>query len=264
MAVRALAETGAALGRGDYVTEAVRAADFLWSQLRPDDRLLHTWMDGEAKIDAFLDDHGALGNALLSLHAATLDTRWLGAARWLCDEILARFWDDDAETVFDTASDAQALFLRPRDPMDNATPSGPSLAAELLARAGHLFDDDGYRAAAERIIASDATALLDYGPAFGRMLSVVDRGLAPPMEIVIVGDPDDAATRGLIQAAHEDLTSNVSIAGRAPDESDLFSPLLTGRGPVNGRPAAYVCRGYACRLPVTEPEALRREIEAEP
>jgi uncharacterized protein YyaL (SSP411 family) len=135
MAVRAFAEAGAALGRWDYVQVASRVADFLWTSLRPDGRLLHTWMDGRAKIDAFLDDHAALGNALLSLHGATLETRWLGPVRILCDEILDRFWDEETDAVFDTASDGEPLVLRPRDAMDNATPSGPSLSAELLDRA---------------------------------------------------------------------------------------------------------------------------------
>ena len=259
-AIRALAEAGAALGRWDYVDAAAGSADFLWTVLRRGGRLLHTHLDGEAKILGFLDDHGALGNALLSLHGATLDGRWLSAVRWLCEEILERFWDEEAGTVFDTASDAESLILRPREPMDNATPSGPSLAAELLTRAGHAFDDDRYRRAASRILDHDSEALLRYGSAFGRMLSVLDRRLTPPVEVVIVGRPDDDTTRSLIQAAHEAFLPNLLVLGRVDGDSAEPLPILEGRDLLEGRPAAYVCRGYACRLPVTEPDEVRREI----
>jgi hypothetical protein len=259
MAVRAFAEAGAALARADYVRIAGDVADFLWTSLRPEGRLLHSSMDGVAKIEAFLDDHAALGNALLSLHGATLERRWLDAARWLCEEILARFWDERAATVFDTAADGEPLVLRPRDAMDNATPSGSSLAAELLTRAGHLFDDDRYRSAAERIVSCEGEGMAKYGAAYGRMLSVVDRRLAQPVEIVIVGRDDDA-TRDLVRAAHGRFLRNGTIAGRMDGAVDGV-PLLAGRDLLGGEPAAHVCRAYVCRLPVTTPEAVERELD---
>jgi uncharacterized protein YyaL (SSP411 family) len=261
MAVRAFAESGAALGRWDYVDVASEVADFLWTSLRSEGKLLHTSMDGHAKISAFLDDHAALGNALLSLHGATLDTRWLGPVRWLCDEILSRFWDEESGTIFDTASDGEALILRPRDAMDNATPSGSSLAAELLARAGHLFDEQRYRDVGGRIADFEAEAMSRYGAAYGRMLSVVDRGLALPVEIAIIGEHDDDATRDLIRAAHGRTLRNVTITGRLGGEPVDGVPLLENRHVVDGRPAAYVCRAYACRLPVTTPGEVDAELE---
>jgi uncharacterized protein len=190
LAIRAFAEAGAALGRPDYVRIATEAADFVWSALRREGRLLHVFMDGEAKVLGFLDDHAGLGNALLSLHAATLEPRWLEGARWLTDEILRRFWDDAETTVFDTAADAERLILRPRDSMDNATPSGPSLAAELLTHMADVFGDDRYRTTAVRILERESAMLSQYGPAFGRMLSVLDRTLAPPVEVAVVGKRD--------------------------------------------------------------------------
>ena len=261
MAVRAFAEAGAALGRWDYVDVAAEVGDFLWTELMVDGRLLHTSMKGEPKIGAFLDDHAALGNALLSLHGATLDGRWLDPVRWLCDEILSRFWDEDVGTVFDTPSDGEALVLRPRDAMDNATPSGTSLAAELLSRAGHLFDEERYREAAGRIVDYEAGSVSRFGAAYGRMLSVMDRRLAEPVEIAIVGVADDDATRELIRAAHGRFFRNVTITGRRTSESNDGVPLLENRELVDGRPAAYVCRAYACRLPVTTPQEVDAELE---
>ncbi len=236
MAVRAFAEAGAALGREDYVSLASESTELLWGRLRSGDRLRHVYMDGVAKVSGFLEDYAALGNALLSLHAATLRTRWLDASRWLCERVLELFWDDEAGTVFDTARDAERLVLRPRDPMDNATPSGSSLAAELLARAGHVFDDDRYRDAAARIIDYDAEALLKFGPAFGRMLSVLDRTLAPPVEVAIVGRADDDATAALVRAAHADFLRNESVVGRLDGDELPQIPLLEGRDSVRAQP----------------------------
>jgi uncharacterized protein YyaL (SSP411 family) len=261
LAIRAFAEAGATLGRSDYVELAARAAEHIWSTVRVDGRLLHSSMDGEARIPAFLDDHAALGNALLSLHGATLERRWLDRAIWLCEEILERFRDPDTGDVFDTASDAEELILRPRDPMDNATPSGPSLAAELLSRLGQALDEDRYRNAAREILSGQGDALLRFGPAFGRMLSVVDRTLATPVEIAIVGDSSDA-TRALIRAAHADFLPNSVIVGRLEGEDGTEEPigLLRGRERVDGKPSAWVCRSYTCRLPVTEAAGLIAEV----
>jgi len=262
LVVRALAEAGAALGRTDYVRVAAETADFLWRACRTRGRLLHVYMEGHAKIEAFLDDHAGLGNALLSLHGATLEPRWLEAVRELCEEILARFWDEEAGTVFDTAADAERLILRPRDAMDNATPSGPSLAAELLARAGHVFDDVRYRDTALRIIAHESDMLARYGPAFGRMLSALDRTLAPPVEVAIAGRRDDSDTGALIRTAHERFLRNGTVVGHLEGDPPAHIPLLEGRGRTGGRPTVFVCSGYACRAPVTEPAALRTEIRA--
>jgi uncharacterized protein YyaL (SSP411 family) len=259
LAIRAFAEAGAALGRPDYVDVARESAEFLWSALRADGRLLHVYMDGRAKIEGFLDDHASLGNALLSLHGATLDARWLDATRWLCEEILGRFWDEGEGAAFDTPSDAVPLVMRPRDTMDNATPSGASLAAELLARAGHALDVERYRTVAARIIDYDTEALQRYGPAFGRMLSVLDRTLADPVEVALVGREGDAGTLALVGAAHRRFHRNLTIVGRIGDAAPAI-PLLEGRDLVLGSAAAYVCRRYACQLPLTEAEAVAAEI----
>ena len=139
-AIRALADAGALFGRGDYLDTARRAAAFLLDTLRASDDgpLLHSWTDGNTGVPGFLDDYASLGNALLTLHGATLERRWLDAAVALCHEVVKRFWDDSSGTVFDTDADAETLIVRPRDPMDNPAPSGSSLAAELLLRVARI------------------------------------------------------------------------------------------------------------------------------
>ena len=261
MAIRAFAEVGATLGRWDYVDIATEAADFLWTELRPEGELRRVFKDGESKIPAFLEDFAALGNALLSLHAASLDPRWLTATRTLCEDILGRFLSAEDGLLYDTPDDGERLIFRPRDPMDNATPSGVSLAAELLLRAGHVFDHARYRDLALSIFGGDAAALKRFGPAFGRMLSAADRSLADSVEVAIIGDRADDATRELVRAAHQGFARNLTIVGRAPDELVAGVPLLEeARGLIDGFPTAYVCHGYSCRQPVTSPDQVREQM----
>ena len=152
--------------------------------------------------------------------------------------------------------------MRPRDPMDNATPSGNSLAAELLLRAGHLFGEERYREVAERVTAREAAVMARFPTAFGRLLSVVDRATAAPVEVAIVGPPDAEGARRLAQAALAPFHRNRTVLGRHPDEPDDGIPLLEGRGTLEGKPTAYLCHGYTCDAPVTDPEALATGLYA--
>ncbi len=262
LALRTLAEAGAALGKPDYVRAAETGAGFVLDALRRDGRLLRVYKDGEARVPAFLEDHAALGNALLSIHEATLDPRWLAEVRWLADRTLTLFYDEEAARFFDTAHDAERLFVRPRDPMDNATPSGNSLALELLGRAGHLFDDARYHEVAQTGMKGESGAMRRFPTAFGRLLSVVDRSLAPPVELAIVGDRTDPRTGDLLAVAFERYQRNLTVTGSGASEDVEGVPLLAGRSPLGGAPTAYLCRGYACELPVTEVGALRARFEA--
>ena len=260
MAVRALAEVGGAMARPEYVAAAERGAAFMLEAMRPDGRLVHTFRDGVARIPAFLEDHGALGNALLSLHEATLEPRWLDGARWCAEEILARFWSPDEGVFHDTPEDGEALFLRPRDAMDNATPSGTSLAAELLLRAGHLFGDGGYEEAARRAVDHERDAMARFPTAFGRLLSTLDRSLAEPVEVAVVGAPDHAGTRDLVTAALGPFHRNRTVAGKAPGVDIPGVPVLAGRDAAGGNPTAYVCRAFACRAPTSDPAEVTAEL----
>jgi hypothetical protein len=262
LALRALAEAGGALARADYLAAARAGADFLLAEMRSDGSLLHSWKDGAAKIGAFLEDYGAVGNALLSLHESTLEPRWLEEARWCCERVVSDFWDEEAGAFHDTAHGAEPLFLRPRDPMDNATPSGNSLAAELLARAGHVFREDRYTEVARRGVAGEAALVARYPTAFGRLLGVLDRLEAPPVEVVVVGRSDDPATWVLVTAALAPFHRNRTVAGFEEGAAPAGVPLLEGKTAVGGAATAYVCRGYACRAPVTDAASLGAELRA--
>ena len=269
-AIRAFADAGAALGRSDYVERAIQAAEFIWSEMRENERLLHSSIEGRTSGLAYLDDVAGLGNALLSLHAATLDSKWLDRAFSLADEVLDLFFDEESGTVFDSAHDMEDLIVRPRDATDGATPSGPSLAAELFARAGALKNDIRYRQAARSIVDHEVESMEEFGTAFGRMLSVVDRLEANPVEVALFV-PADSDPIPLLTAVHEYFLPGGVIAGIISDQGEPDkkqtgngptegTPLFLGRGPLNGQPTAYVCEHYVCDLAQNDPAALRDRL----
>jgi uncharacterized protein YyaL (SSP411 family) len=262
MAIRALAEAGGALGREIYVEAAVSALDFVLSKMRRDDRLLRSYKDGESHIDAFLEDYGAVGNALMTVYEATLEPHWLNEIRWITNRMIELFWHEDTGVFYDAPTGGEELIVRPRDIMDNATPSGNSLAVELLLRTAHLFGDERHQEIAERVLAREAGSLARFPAAFGRLLAGLDRTVAAPVEIAIIGERADPATRELLGAALAPYLPNRTMAGVAPGEVSGHSvPLLVDRTALEDKPTAYVCESYACRAPVTNPEALSEQLQ---
>ena len=216
---------------------------------------------GVARVDAFLEDYSALGNALLTTYEVTLDPRWLEELCWVTDKILKLFWDDEAGIFYDSPPDGEALIVRPRDLMDNAVPSGNSLAVELLLRTSHLFGNTRHLEIAERVLEREAGMMARFPSAFGRLLSALDRTVSPPTEIAIVGDRHDPQTMALVQAAWRSYLPNRTLAGTSPDEEPSHStPFLYKRETTGGHPTAYVCERYACKAPVTDADALEAQL----
>ena len=251
LAIRALAEAGPALGRPDLTRAATRAALFLLDTVRRDDRLHHVLTAGRVHIDGFLEDYGALGNACLSLYEATLDSRWLAEAAWIADAMLARFWSPAQRTFHDAAEDAEPLLVRPRDIMDNATPSGNSLAAELLARSAAVTGSAEHGEVADAVIAREHGAMERYPSAVGRLLTAALLRTTPPLEVTIVGKRVSA----MLERAHRHPHPNRVIAGGDPDDPAIAAlPAMEERLERTGQ--AFVCVGKTCLEPVTSPGAL--------
>jgi hypothetical protein len=264
MAIAALAETGLLLGRPALTAAAEAAATLLATvHLSPEGesglRLLRTSRDGVAGPSAgLLEDYACVADGFLALAGVTGQGRWVELAGRLLDTALARF-GDGAGGFFDTADDGEPLIFRPADPADNATPSGTFAVACALLGYAALTGSARHRAAAVAALAPLAKIAGQYPRAAGAGLAVAEALLAGPVEIAIVGPPDDAATAGLHAAAFRSAPPGTVIAlgtGMAGDPAAGQVPLLAGRGLVNGGPAAYVCRNFACRTPVTDPAEL--------
>jgi uncharacterized protein len=266
LALRALAEAGAALGEPRYVEAARKGAEWLLEVLRPGGAgtpLLHQIIDGKASIPAFLEDVASMGNALVSVHEATLDPRWIEDALDLADQVETRFRDAETGLLHDSPSDGDELVIRPRDVMDNPLPSGTSQAAELFLRLGRILGRDELVERARALVAREAPGMVRVPVGYGRMLAVASRLLRPAIEVAILGDPArEQEARALLQEAHRPLLPGRVVGGWDGRDAPPWpeAPLLRGRTRVEGRPTAYVCRDYSCRAPVTAPEELRAQL----
>ena len=260
LAIAALAEAGLLFDRADYLGAARGAAELLATVHLTDGRLARTSRHGVAGRSAgVLEDYANVAAGLLALSGVTGEARWVTLAGDLLDSALDRFRDADGG-FYDTANDSERLIYRPADPADGPTPSGTFAAAGALLSYAALTGSARHRDAAAAALGPVTEIAAKYPQAAGWGLAVAEAFLAGPDEIAIIGPPPDERTRALHKAAALGATPGAVLAVGEPDGSAASGehaiPLLAGRGLVGGQPAAYVCRGFSCRLPVTTPADL--------
>ncbi|HET8715783.1 MAG TPA: hypothetical protein VFM16_08155, partial [Holophagaceae bacterium] len=210
---------------------------------------------GQAGTPGFLEDYAAVAEGLTDLFEAGFEPRWLRLAERIAEAMLARFEDPAQGGCFATEADQADLLLRLKPGFDNAVPSGNTLAARALLRLAPHLDREDFRRAGERILACFGPWMARAPRAFPGMLAALDAALAEPVEVILGGDPSNPAAKSLLREVRARFLPN-AITSCAGSGSDL--PLHLGRGPVDGAPAAYVCRNRTCSLPLTAPEALAK------
>jgi uncharacterized protein YyaL (SSP411 family) len=258
--LRSLVEAAHAFRRDDWMDAARANARFLLGAMRRDDgRLLRSWQDGRANLLAYAEDYAALLEALLTL-AELDDVQWLSEARAVAVDLVDLFADDERGGFFTTGRDADALIVRPKDFQDNATPSENSLAADGLLRLFALTGDADAARRAEAWLGTLAPVLGEHPSAFAFLLEALQRVVRPSLELAVVGEVGPARDALVDVVRARVLPASVRVTA-PPGVGAELTPLLAGRELVDGRPAAYVCEHFACRLPVTEPDALRAQID---
>jgi uncharacterized protein len=259
--ISALADAGAALGREDFVDAARGCARFIQESMHDDSgRLLRSWKDGRGRLNAYLEDHAFLVEAMLRLYEATLELRWFDAGRKTAGAMIERFADPDRGGFFTTSHDHEQLIARRKDLADHPIPSGNSAAALGLLRLAALTGERSYEDQAVGVLRLFARAAVQHPDAFGHYLQALDFHLSPVREVALVAPANGAGAAaplaelaGVVRAAHR---PHVVLAG-GPEGSER-PELMRQRPAVEGKPAAYVCENFACQAPVTEP----RELEA--
>ncbi len=253
----AFADAAGALGSDEYLAIAKRNADFILSQLQDDGRLLRTWKDGKAKLNAYVEDHANVVDGLLAVYQVSGEIRYLNEARRLADTMITEFWDPDGGGFFFTSNDHEQLVVRNKDLYDNATPSGNSVAADVLLRLAKLTGDERYEQFASTTLRLSAVQIRRYPQGFGRALSALEFHLADTKEIVIVGDAGSDLAREALSLYLPDAVFAIT-ADPASDASAM--PLFEGRTAVEGQATAYVCENFVCQRPVTSVKELRQLI----
>ncbi|MDO8732318.1 MAG: thioredoxin domain-containing protein [Actinomycetota bacterium] len=262
LAIAALAESGALLDEPAWVEAAFGAADLLLAVhlgAHGDDRLSRTSRDGiPGENYGVLDDYGGVAEGFLALFQVSGDDTWLTLAGMLLDVAIQHFRDDDGG-FFDTADDAAALVNRPRDPADGAEPSGWFSVANACVTYAAITGVAEYRDVAEAALAIVSDLAPRAPRACGWGMAAVSALLDGPIEIAIIGDPSDLRTRQMRKVA---LAATAPGAVLALGEEGSQTPLLRDRTLIDGKPAAYVCRGFTCELPTTELGVLTRQVGA--
>jgi uncharacterized protein YyaL (SSP411 family) len=266
LAITAFAEAGRYLAEDRYTAAALAAAEAIVGGLYDEGTgaLGRSWKDGRAVGAGVLEDYTHLAEGLLALYETTFDERWFVVARRLMDAVLERF-QDPAGGFFDTASDHERLITRPKDPQDNAVPSGGAMAATVLLRLAAITGEGRYRAAAERAIGAIAGFLPRYPTGFAQWLVAAAFAAGDAVEVAVVGDRSRAETRMLLDPVWSTWRPFQVLAAAAPDAVAASAvPLLDDRVPIDGQPTAYVCRDFVCQLPVTTPAQLVEQLERAP
>jgi uncharacterized protein YyaL (SSP411 family) len=258
--ISAFARAHQALGLDADLQSARRAADFARSTLMREGRLLVTYRDGQAKLNAYLDDYAFLGRGLLDLYETCFDVDYLLDAEHLAHALVDHFEDSRQGGFYFVSDDHEQLLTRNRSLHDGALPSGAGVAAEFLLRLATHLDEAPLREAASRALESYQPVVARSPSAFAATLIAADLARGPMTEVAIVGDLESPATRELLTAVHETPRPRLALAaGHGTTRRPL--PLLADRVSIDGRPAAYLCRDYTCQAPTDDPAELRRQLK---
>ncbi len=261
--IGSLARGGRVLKEPRYVHAAARVASFLLDKQYINGRLHRSYRDGKTLETAFLNDYAFLIDGLLDLYEATFEKRWLEQAVELNQIVTRHFWDEQAGGYFFTADDHEKLIARTKEARDGAIPSGNSVQLMNLNRLAVMLGDTKLRDMAQKTIDAFAGDVVRSPGASERLLGAVEFALAGSIEIAIVGDPEDAATQALLERVYSTYLPNRVLMLHNPKRpsDSIQSPLLENRPAVDGKPTAYVCRDYLCKLPVTTPEDLGKQLK---
>jgi uncharacterized protein len=260
--LRSFAEAARALGRDEDRQTAVQNAAFLVDEMWRAGTLYRVYKQGDVRIAGCLEDYAAVADALLAVYELTFDLRWFTAARDIAAAMVDRFWDEERGTFYDSPRDGEPLVVRPRDTWDNATPSGTSLACQALLRLWSLTDEPRYEAIVQTTLQGLGESMRQLASGMGNLLCALDFYLAPPQNVAIIGDPNADDTAALVAPLHARFLPNAVTALGHPEnaEASLAIPLLAARPMIQERATAYVCRGFTCELPTTDPATMLAQL----
>ncbi len=266
LAISAFARAGQVLGDTAYFQAAEGAADFIKARLydQQDGTLKRRYRAGDIGINGFLDDYANLVQGLLDLYEASFrvpDLAWAISLQEKQDQL---FWDDKGGGYFQTRPTDPSILVRMRDAYDGAEPSANSVAAMNLLRLSEMANRPAWRERARKLFRAFSRQIEQAPETVPQMLAAVDFALSKPRQVVIAGNPALPETRVLLDVVNRRYVPNkVLFVVDGPDHKKLsgWLPFIEGMRPINGKPAAYVCENYSCRLPTTDPSRLAELLD---
>ena len=253
------------LGDERYLVAATRAAEFVTGRMWQNGTLVRRYRQGECRIEAHLDDYAFLVAGLLDLVESSGDGRWLERAVTLTEEQIRLFHDSRGMGFFDTSGRDGTVLVRMKEQYDGAEPAGNSVAAMNLIRLCRMTDRPEWDAIAAETVANFGGTLRAQPGALPLMAAALDFLVTPPRQVVIAGaadDPRTAAMLGILSARYLPTTVTIPLdPGVVGDSLRNRNPYLRNLAPIDGNPAAYVCRDFVCDLPLLSPDSLARLLD---
>ena len=247
-----------------YLDAARKGADFLWTHLYREGRLLRTFKDGVAKLNGYLDDYAFVIDALLDLYEATSEGSYLDRAKRLTARLIDQFWDEAQGGFFFTSKDHESLIARYKSSVDQSIPSGNAVAAQGLLRLFHLTGDSSLYEKAERTLTFFSESTEENVFATGSMIAVADFYLRKPKEIVVIGKTKAPETERLLSGIQRLYLPNKVLFRADPDHAEgvPLPDAVKGKKMLDGKPTVYLCRSFTCSPPLTDWEAIRQALLA--
>jgi uncharacterized protein YyaL (SSP411 family) len=255
--IAALAKGAQAFDEPEYAKAACCAADFILGNMRKlDGRILHRYRDGQAGVEANLDDYAFLVWGLIELYEAIFDIRHLEVALELTIDMVRHFWDEDGGGLYLAPDDGESLFVRKKEIYDGAIPSGNSVAMLNLLRLGRMTANSGLEEKAARISSAFSRSVKQLPSAHTQLMVALDFGIGPCYEVVIAGKAEAEDTKAMVRAIRTRFLPN-KVVLLNPDERESpeiakLAEFTKNQSSIDGRATAYVCMNYNCKLPTTD------------
>ncbi len=255
MMIAALATGFKVLRESRWLERAVACADFIWDRFWQGNGLLRVYKDAPSSISGCLEDYAGTLEGWIALFEASMETRWLERARMVADAMIDRFWDDEGGGFFITSKEDNPLIARLKNPADEAAPSANAVAAMALLRLGRWTGHVPYEDKGRHTLQAFYGEMEKRPAAFTGLLSALDYMEASPVEIVLSGPVDHKDYKEMLETVYQDYRPNQQVVLYG-EEIAQSVPWAEGRGPVAGKPTAYVCKDGTCHPPVHTAHAL--------
>ena len=258
MMIGSLARAYQVLGEERFLVAAERAGRFIKNRMIVDDELMHVYRAGKTRVPGYLDDYANVANAMIDLYEATFDPQWLETADSLAALTVKLFGNGEKSALYMTSDRHGGLLLRTRDMADGSIPSGNSVAATMMLRLWRLSGNAEWYDHAANVLKSIPEAAVSHPLAFTYLLQAVDSFAGTAPGIAIAGRADSPGTLSLLATVRRVYRPDRVIAFIDPEIADApviaeLVPLLSDRGLVDGKATAYICEGFVCRKPLTDP-----------
>jgi uncharacterized protein len=261
MMIGAMARAAAVFNEAGWLAAAERAWTFVADKMSDGDRLWHAARDGKVRNAGMLEDYANMAQAGLVLFEVTGSPAYLERAQAWTAALDQFFWDATQGGYYQTASDGEQLIARPRNANDNAVPSGNGTMVGVLARLYLHTGADTYRDRAHQLIDAFTPEIARNFFGLTTFLNNVDLWMKP-VQVAIIGDRKEAATKALITEAYALASPNLVLTVIAPDAALPATHPAAGKAQKNNKATAYVCIGETCSLPVTDAAALSEAVPA--